>query len=288
MPKIILGTANFGCDYGIANKGNILTQEELKSMIHWAQTNGINHFDTALAYKGATQILNTYLDHSLEPAIDTKLNEKDCQTSKMIVKIAGNLREKLGVNALSVLYLHDEQLLQSSLASEVSRGLRDVLTLGIAKKIGVSVYSKAGVVANKKVLPELSVFQVPENICDRRLIVSSEIQSLFDEGNQFMIRSVFLQGLLLMQPNLIPPQLRLASQNVNELNIFARNNSLTVLDLCVAYANSISWASGIIVGVASLGQLKEIHKVTSTLPEGWETTISTLPPEIVDPRKWTL
>jgi len=288
MPKIVLGTANFGCDYGIANKGNTLTQEELKSIIDWAQTNGINHFDTALAYKGSTQALNRYLDHSLDPAIDTKLNEKNCQTSEMIVQTAANLREKLGVNALSVLYLHDEQLLQSSLASEVSRGLREVLTLGIAKNIGVSVYSKAGVVENKKVLPELSVFQVPENICDRRMIASSEIRSLYDEGNRFMIRSIFLQGLLLMQPNLIPSQLMLARGNVNELNVFGRNNSLTVLDLCVAYAKSISWASGIIVGVASLDQLKEIQKVTLTLPEGWETAISTLPPEIVDPRKWTL
>lgn len=288
MPKIILGTANFGCDYGIANKGNILTQEELKSIIHWAQTNGINHFDTALAYKGSTQTLNTYLNHSLKPAIDTKLNEENCQTSEMIVKTAKNLCEKIGVTTLSVLYLHDEQLLQSALASEVSRGLRDVLTLGIAKEIGVSVYSKAGVLENKKVLPELSVFQVPENICDRRMIASSEIRSLYDEGNRFMIRSVFLQGLLLMQPNLIPSQLRLANRNVNELNVFARNNSLTVLDLCVAYANSITWASGIIVGVASLDQLKDIQKVTSTLPNGWETAISTLPPELVDPRKWTL
>jgi aryl-alcohol dehydrogenase-like predicted oxidoreductase len=288
MPKIVLGTANFGSDYGIANKGNILTQEELKSIIHWAQTNGINHFDTGLAYIGSTQALNSYLDHSLEPEIDTKLNEKDCQTSEMIVQTAANLRAKLGVNALSVIYLHDEQLLQSSLASEVSRGLRDVLALGIAKNIGVSVYSKAGVVENKKVLPELSVFQVLENICDRRMIASSEIWSLYDEGNRFMIRSVFLQGLLLMQPNLIPSQLRLARRNVNELNVFGRNNSLTVLDLCVAYAKSISWASGIIVGVASLDQLKEIQKVTLTLPEGRETAISTLPPEIVDPRKWTL
>jgi aryl-alcohol dehydrogenase-like predicted oxidoreductase len=288
MPKIILGTANFGCDYGIANKGNILTQEELKSIIHWAQTNGINHFDTALTYKGSTQTLNTYLNHSLEPAIDTKLNEENCQTSEMIVKTARDLREKLGVKTLSVLYLHDEQLLQSSLASEISRGLRDALTLGIAKEIGVSVYSKAGVLENKKVLPELSVFQVPENICDRRMIASSDIRSLYDEGNRFMIRSVFLQGLLLMQPKSIPSRLRLANRSVNELNVFARNNSLTVLDLCVAYANSISWASGIIVGVASLDQLKEIQKVTSTLPKGWETAISTLPPELVDPRKWTL
>ena len=288
MSRIILGTANFGNIYGIANEGKLLSLEESKSIINWAQANGINRFDTALAYRGSAEVLNANLDHSLKPAIDTKLDERSCQSSKLVVKNAKELRETLGVAQLSVLYLHNEELLQGSLASEISSGLREVLSLGIAESIGVSTYSEASIIACKEVLPELSVFQVPENICDRRIISSKAIQSLAENGNSFIIRSIFLQGLLLMEASSIPPQLKLAKGKIQELNNFAVDHELSVMDICVAYANSISWASGIIVGVSSLSQLKEIQGSSSTLPEGWANAISTLPLEIVDPRRWSL
>jgi aryl-alcohol dehydrogenase-like predicted oxidoreductase len=288
MPKIILGTANFGNDYGISNQGNVLSAEESGSLIKWAQNNGLNHFDTALSYGDSTDILRTYLDYSLEPILDSKLDNKSCQTRGSIVKAAEENRDRLGVSQLSVLYLHNEDLLQTSLASEITIGLREVLTRGIATKIGVSVYSQNAIISCKKVLPELSVFQVPENICDRRLINSSKMQELADIGTIFNVRSIFLQGLLLMDPNSIPQKLYSAKAKVQELTTFSRKNSVTVLDLCLAYANSISWASSIVVGAISIKQLEEISRHSFVLPQGWSNSISTLPSEILDPREWFL
>jgi len=286
--QIILGTANFGNDYGVANKGKLLTTEESKSMTNWAQKNGINHFDTALSYGLSNEVLANNLEYSTELTIDTKLDEKSCQSSKLIVETATNIRSKMGVSELSVLYLHDEEILQSSLGLEISIGLKEVLSRGIAKRIGVSIYSKDAILACKKILPELTVFQVPENICDRRLIASSEIQQLSEENNCFIVRSIFLQGLLLIKPTSIPEPLRLAMPSIETLNNFSERNSITVLDLCLAYAKSISWASGIVVGAASLNQLKEIQTSSALLPSGWNSAISKVPSEIVDPRKWSL
>ena len=285
-PKIIIGTANFGTPYGIANHGKLLSLEESKSIINWAQENDINHFETAHAYGDAEEILSMYLDHSLAPEIDTKLDTKSCQSSASIIEVASKIRDRLGVDSLSTLYLHDEELLQSSSQPEVSDGLRQVLNLGIAKRIGVSVYSEAAVIACKKVLPELTVFQVPENICDRRIIASRYIQSLADKGNIFMVRSIFLQGLLLMDAASVPSKLHLAQPHVQGLIEFANEQKVKVIDLCLAYAYSVSWASGIVVGVASLAQLKEILVSSSTLPGEWASRIETLPSELLDPRKW--
>lgn len=288
MTKFILGTANFGMEYGVANKGKLLSKADVKTIIDWAQKNGINHFDTALAYGDVAETLGTYLNHSLNPSIDSKLDEKSCQSKDLIVKTAIEIREKLGVDQLSVLYLHNEEILQSALVSEISNGLKEVINLGIAKKIGVSVYSEASVFKCKAVLPELSVFQVPENILDRRIASSTAIQNLAESGNTFVIRSIFLQGLLLMELGEIPPHLVSAKTKIQELKSFARDNSLSVLEICLAYANSISWASGIVIGVASLNQLIEIKRTSSSLPNEWESKISILPQELVDPRKWSL
>lgn len=284
--KIIVGTANFGNPYGIANHGKFLTLEESESIINWAQENGINHFDTALAYGDSEEILSKHLNQSLVPEIDTKLDTLSCQSSASIIESARLARDRLGVDSLSTLYLHDEDLLQSSSQLVVSAGLREVLNLGIAKQIGVSVYSEAAVKVCKKVLPELTVFQVPENICDRRMIASKYINGLADNGNSFMVRSIFLQGLLLMDAASIPSKLHLAQPQLKRLIEFANKQKVKVIDLCLAYAYSISWASGIVVGVASLAQLKEIYASRSTLPEDWASSIETLPSELLDPRKW--
>lgn len=287
LPKIILGTANFGNPYGIANGGRLLALEESKLITRWTQVNGSNHFDTALAYGDAEKILGASLDQTLSPAVDTKLDAKSCQSRKSILEAAKKARDKLGVDLISTLYLHDEQLLQTASVTEVSAGLREVLDVGLAKKIGVSAYSEAAVIACKKALPELSVFQVPENICDRRLFDSRHIQALAGDGNEFLVRSIFLQGLLLMDPGLLPPNLESAAPGLRSLMNYSRNYSVTVMELCLAYAFSIPWASGIVVGVTSLGQLQEINNSATSLPAGWDSAISKLPSEIIDPRRWT-
>jgi len=286
LNRIILGTANFGNSYGVKNTGKILSKAESGSLIRWAQINGINHFDTALAYGDSTEILSSYLDYSLKPSIDTKLNEESCQSRDLIVKIAEENRDKLGTSQLSVVYIHDENLLQTSLGPEITWGFREILDRGIAKKIGVSVYSEESIIACKKVLPELSVFQVPENICDRRLIDSILMQEFADMGNELNVRSIFLQGLLLMDPGLIPPKLRSARLSVQELTRFAEINSITVLDLCLAYAKSIPWATGLLVGAAAIEQINEVISHSAILPEKWSTSISIMPAELIDPRTW--
>jgi len=284
--KLVLGTANFGNAYGVANKGEIFSPQDSKLVINWAQKNGVNHFDTALAYGDAQEILGVYLDQSLDPVVDTKLDSESCKSSFSIVESARKAMEQLGINQISTLYLHDEGLLQSPNVQEIVIGLNQVLDLGLAKQIGVSVYSEAAVIACKNALPELTVFQVPENICDRRLISSNTIKSLFNDGNTFIVRSVFLQGLLLMDAISIPRNLESAKTHIQTLSDFARANSLTPTELCLAYANSITWASGIVVGVASLSQLREILVNSSPLPAGWDIAIGKLPDDVMDPRKW--
>lgn len=286
MTNFIIGTANFTSKYGVADTGKLFSDQELSDLITFAQKNGINHFDSALAYGNSDIILNRYLDKSSEPEIDSKLDKRSCQSKEMIVEATKKTVRRLGINQLSVLYLHDEMLLQSKLSSEISKGLLEVLSLGLVKKIGVSVYSEVALLECKKAIPKLSVFQVPENICDRRLFSSKEVLKLSVEGNTFNVRSIFLQGLLLMEPESLPPQLNDAAPKLRELLQFAEKNSLTRLELCVAYSRSISWASGIVIGVSSLSQLKEILKVSASLPEGWQRDVPRLPIEVIDPRRW--
>ena len=286
--KLILGTANFGNAYGVANKGELLSIQDSQALIKWAQENGINHFDTAFAYGKAEEILGVNLDRSLHPTVDTKLDVLSCRSSKSIVESTKSAKERLGVDQISTLYIHNEELLQASNMNEIVTGFNKVLSLGLVKHIGVSVYSESAALAWKNSFPQLSVFQVPENICDRRLASSEAMKELSDKGNTLIVRSVFLQGLLLMDPFSIPSNLVAAKENLEALIDFAGASSLTVMELCLAYAHSITWASGIVVGVTSINQLKEIVGQPYLLPTGWDSVIKTLPANIIDPRRWSL
>lgn len=288
MKTLILGTANFGNTYGVANNGVPTLPVAVKELVAWAQSNGVNNFDTATTYGDAETLLGNSLDLTLSPSIDTKLDSKTCSSREQVVKSVIEALKRLRVKQLGTVYLHNDELLHSSYQSEVSNGLKDVLDLGLARKIGVSVYSGSVINSCKRIFPELQVFQVPENICDRRLYYSNELLDLAEAGNTFIVRSVFLQGLLLMNPESIPAKLNLAKNSINDLNRFSSDRSISVLDLCLAYIASIKWSDHYIVGATSIDQLKAITEASSSLPEGFESFIQTLPNEIVDPRKWQL
>lgn len=288
MKTLILGTANFGRSYGVANKGKSISKIQATQLVSWAQSNGINDFDTAIAYGNAETILGEALNLTLSPNIDTKLDEGSCTSRVQIVESAIASRNRLRVSQLGTVYLHNDQLLQTSNQSEIVAGLRDLLELGIAKKIGVSLYEGDSIISCKKVLPELQVFQVPENICDRRLYSSKELMELAAAGNTFIIRSVFLQGLLLMNPDSIPFKLSAGKNSIENLHKFCSGRSISVLDLCLSYIESIEWSDRFIVGAVSIDQLNAIISASLSLPEGFEEYIQALPEEIADPRKWLL
>jgi len=110
MVNFILGTANFSGGYGIASHRNI-EDSELRDIITYAQENDINCFDTAIAYGEAQAKLGNLLDKSKNIKIDSKIGNKECQTSTLILKSVEESLRNLGVNKLSTLYLHNPESL---------------------------------------------------------------------------------------------------------------------------------------------------------------------------------
>jgi aryl-alcohol dehydrogenase-like predicted oxidoreductase len=286
MVKFILGTATFATGYGVANKGVKLENSEVSEIVVTAQSLGINEFDTAPNYSGAESLLGEFLDQRSQPKISSKISKEDSTSVKfMLAKVKETLL-RTRINKLDNLYLHDPDALSGKEASETIAGLKEIIALGLANRVGVSVYSLQALLRAKELFPELTVFQVPENICDRRLLHSSELADLRSQGNRLIVRSIFLQGLLLMSPEEVSSKFKGAKGTVSQLNTFANSYGLLPLDLCLAYGRSISWASGIIIGVASASQLRQIIESKVKLPTNWESVIETLPAEVLDPRQW--
>ncbi len=285
MSKFILGTANFNGNYGIAQKKN-LELAQIEEILSFAQANNLNHFDSASSYGNSQKILGRLLENSNLVQIDSKIGNQECGTVESILKFVQKTLTELKISKLSTLYLHDANSLLGDNKSSTKNGLIKILEMGLADHIGVSVYTLNDLLDCKKELTALSRFQVPENICDRRLSHSEEMLELARDNNVINIRSIFLQGLLLMPIEDIPKSLSESRKSINDLELYAKKEHVKRIDLCIAYAKSISWASKIIVGVESKNQLKEILDSSYELNNEWEQSVSVVNEVIMDPRKW--
>lgn len=285
MKSLILGTANFGGTYGISSQKKIAT-ESIEQILSVAQDNGINHFDTAKSYGDAEIILGKFLDKSQPLFIDSKIALPECESVNSIVDAVNDSLNVLGIPKLNTLYLHNADLLLENNSLIIKQGMEKVLDLGLAANLGVSVYTLKQLKEVHAEFPLLSTFQILENICDRRLIHLKELVDFTNKGNVVNIRSVFLQGLLLMSLKNLPDRLQKATHSIEDLNKYAIENHVNVLDLCIAYVKKIPWVGSYLVGVESTSQLREILESSFELKENWETQISSLPEELKDPRFW--
>ena len=285
MNSLILGTANFGGSYGVSSQNKIAT-ESIEQILNVAQQNGINHFDTAKSYGEAEIILGKFLNKSQPLHIDSKIALPECESVDSIVNAVHESLSNLGIPKLNTLYLHNAELLSGNNSLIIKQGMEKVLDLGLADNLGVSVYTLKQLKEAKAVFPLLSTFQILENICDRRLIHLKELIDFTNRGNVVNIRSVFLQGLLLMHLKNLPAKFQEATKSIENLNKYASENSVSVLDLCIAYVRKIPWVGSYLVGVESTSQLKGILESSFELKEKWETQISSLPDELKDPRFW--
>jgi aryl-alcohol dehydrogenase-like predicted oxidoreductase len=285
MKSLILGTANFGGTYGISSQKKIST-DSIEQILSLAQDNGINHFDTAKSYGDAEIILGKFLDKSQSLFIDSKIALPECESVNSIVDAVNQSLSVLGIPKLNTLYLHNADLLSGNNSLIIQKGMEKVLDLGLADNLGVSVYTFKQLKEVNAEFPLLSTFQILENICDRRLIYLKELVDFTNKGNVVNIRSVFLQGLLLMSLKNLPDKFQRAKHSIVDLNKYAIENHVNVLDLCIAYVKKIPWVSNYLVGVESPSQLREILESSFELKENWETQISQLPEELKDPRFW--
>jgi aryl-alcohol dehydrogenase-like predicted oxidoreductase len=286
-PKLIIGTANFGNQYGIANKVENSGNKIASEIIQLATDLGITRFDTAKGYGESEAILGKNFDGNRILSVTTKIGRSDCVTAAQLVSSVQSSLTHTKIEKFSAVLLHDSSVLEGEFQNEVKKGLHQILELGLSERIGVSVYTEAEILNSKKSMPELTEFQIPENICDQQKVFSNPLRKLASEGNNISVRSIFLQGLLLMKVSEVPQKLNTAIEIIKKLQEFAEMNHISVLDACISYAKSIPWASGIIFGIDSPQQLVTIVSSFSKTTNLDLNLAPKLDDWTLDPRNWS-
>lgn len=282
-----LGTANFGMPYGISRSEDDLGSVKAREIFDTAWAEGFTHIDTATAYFKSEQILGELATKKSPISITTKLRASECGSAESIVQAVIQALYRTKQSQFWSVLLHDVKVLTNGNTEEVIRGLTEIVDLGLTQHVGLAAYDELEIIEAKAIAPAMNVFHIADNVCDQRLKQSMKLETLASEGNKIFIRSIFLQGLLLMDPNHLPKKVERAYLGLRKLQTFCEHQNISSLELCAGYARSITWSSGFIIGAASSHQVREISNAFKCLTPVDYSSAPKLDDWILDPRNWS-
>jgi len=288
MQNIALGSVQFGMPYGIANKEGQVSINEIEKILDFAKEAGINTLDTAINYGKSESILGQIGISNWN--VITKLPELpvDCKdvTEWVNNSVFASL-ERLNINNLNGLLLHYPQQLLCPVGDELYDALKKLKDNGYVKKIGISIYEpkELDVLLSRYLL---DIVQAPFNIIDQRLSVSGWLSRLSKKGVEVHVRSVFLQGLLLMSSSERPSMFNRWESLWSDWDQWLCDTNLNALQACLRYTLSKNEINRVIVGVDNLKHLREVLSAA-------EGEVPGVPPELIcddldliNPSKWNI
>lgn len=248
--KLILGTVQFGLNYGINNLNGKPSSKEVFGILDAASEQGIESLDTADAYGNSIEQIGLY--HQKRTHRFKILSKFKCVKEGELFDHAKNSLNKLHIPFFEVYSYHsfEDYLNQKYLKDE----LLSLKSNGLIKKIGISVYT------NKELLQvisddEIDVIQLPYNLLDNQNIRGTYIKEAKDNNKEIHIRSVFLQGLFFIDESSIPEKLIPLKPYIRKIKLYCEKESINMQSLALNYAIYNKHIDHVLIGVDTKSQL---------------------------------
>jgi aryl-alcohol dehydrogenase-like predicted oxidoreductase len=293
---LVLGTAQLGGAYGIANRTGVPADDAVARMLATARELGVTHLDTARAYGDSERRLGDA--RPLDLAIVTKVAPLDPALAGDPAAVTAAVRASVDASRAALRRTGPLTLLLHRAADAAAGGgagwqeLRRRLATGEADRIGVSVQSPAelrGVLG----LPGLGYVQLPCNLLDRRW-PGTDLTGHPDLV--ITVRSAYLQGLLVAGTSVRWPHL---GDDRRDAVVAALDGLVAELaradraDLCLAYLLSLPWVTSVVVGAETEDQLRRNADLVRRAPltaaeaEHVRATLPEMPADLLDPSRWS-
>lgn len=280
--KLALGTVQFGQSYGVANIAGQVLSPEIAKILRTARSHGIDTLDTAIAYGDSEARLGAAGVDGLRVVSKLPKLENGCETIEALVRAS---LDRLGVVALEGVLLHRSEDMLGPQGSAVFAAMAGLRERGLVRRIGVSIYDPAELQA---IVPRYSIdlVQAPFNVLDQRLVSSGWLDRLHAAGVAVHTRSVFLQGLLLMRPDIRPVAFTRWSAFWSAWDRWLAETGTNALAATLRVALSQPGIERVLVGVDSDAQLRDILDAaveTGPIPPA---TFATDDLDLINPARW--
>ncbi len=283
--KLILGTVQFGLNYGVNNTQGKPEKEKVFEILSNAYENNIKYLDTAELYGNAHDLIGEF--HNLNPS----------NKFQIITKFPHDFDESLDfkintyLNNLNVETLH--AILFHSFDSYIKHKeqIGNILKLksNKIKNLGVSVYTNEEM---NEVIDDINIdiIQIPFNLFDNINIKGKLLKKAKAKNKIIHTRSAFLQGLFFMNKdnsNVIRIKLE---NHLDEINDISLKSSISIGSIALNYCLKQPTIDGVLIGVDSLEQLKQnILFSNQTIPFKYIDQINNIKiedVELLNPSKW--
>lgn len=289
ISKLSLGTVQFGLDYGIANSDGKPLQKDVDKIIEYVSNNGINCFDTAQAYGNSEEVLGRSLKNIDEKIVISKF-KSNIFRENLSENISISLKN-LNLPSLFGLLLHDSDILYDW-KNDDTKSVNQLIDSKKIKYFGVSIYTSRDfelAIENENI----KFIQIPFNLFDQRAYKENWFEKAKKNNKLIFIRSIYLQGLLLMEKNKVPSNLKSAKKYLDILDKYCEKLKITRNELALSFVDTIAKDSLILFGCENITQAEEniknynsLKKLSQTTIENLSKDLSTVNEEIYNPTKW--
>lgn len=288
--KLILGTVQFGLDYGINNTKGKPSDTTITEILNTAYTNGIHILDTAEAYGNSQERIGNYHKKGIHQFdIITKF-------SASVKSLPKNISERIKYNMqqLQVERLYCYMFHSFNDFSKYFEGFKTELlqlkSSGIIQNIGVSIYT------NKEFeqvinTTGIDIIQLPFNLLDNNNQRGKLLKKAKEKGIEIHTRSAFLQGLFFKNLETLSGNLQELKPALQELkNVCSAQN--TMADIALNYAYNQENIDYVVIGVDNASQLQaNITSIEKSISEEIITAINSIIIKeitLLNPSNWRL
>ena len=254
MSKLVIGSANFGMNYGFRNSSGKLQTDLITEILDYAWRNGVDTIDTAMGYGDSENVIGNYLikNQDKDFKIITKINKSD-STEEYLARSLKNLKRSQVYGIL----IHDFKYYEKR-----RNLLDDLLHLrdnGICEKVGFSLYYPEDLDYLLHNNIEFNLIQIAYSIFDRRF--EKYFPILKERNVEIHIRSVFLQGLYFMDPHSLGSHFDKVKKKIEVIQNISKRSGLDISSICLNFVSYNSIIDKIVVGLDKCKNLENNLKV---------------------------
>ena len=281
--KLILGTAQFDGSYGIKNTKK-KTYNHNKILTE-AKKNKIDYLDTSPLYGKSEKKIGNFQSKFKIISKIPKIPNNSIDPTKWVLdntyKTIKNLKQK----KIYAMLIHNASDLKGKNGKKIYEGLKIIKKKKIIKKIGISIYSFNDLNWILKKY-KFDIVQAPFNIFDRRLISSGWLNKLKRKKIEVHCRSIFLQGLILIDKKKFPKKFSHHFKKWFTFLEWSKNNKVRPIQSALSYVLSFKSIDKIIIGVDNCEQLNDVIKNFKKIKILIPKKFATKDKKIINPSLW--
>jgi aryl-alcohol dehydrogenase-like predicted oxidoreductase len=280
--KLGLGTVQFGQAYGVSNTQGQVPAAEVRAILTRAASAGIGVLDTAAGYGEAESVLGAQAAVTKPFRIVTKTISLRNGLDAVVARARQSV-ETLKRRPVDLLMVHAAGELAGPDGDKLWNSLLALRDEGLFGGIGISAYVAEDPAALAARFRPAAI-QVPFSVLDQRLLANGALARLQELGVEVHARSLFLQGLLFVPSDKLPPKLKHIGPRLDAVR---RTLGPVPLDAALAFVLQRPEIDVAVVGVTRARELDEIVAAANKQPPSIDWKACALDDEVVlTPSLW--